>query len=231
MSRAEGWAGTSLCPHPQGDEAGGCAAGVLTVAEWQQPTGSPRAPGQSPARVTHRLPSFIPQRTISPLLLHPSVQHSAWGRFNFRNTCQGAASSSQVVRAESSLKGSKAAECGVPFTPRLGLGNAPAPRDGLVERDRQYTRAACTVTLSQSLTASPVGDAAQESPDVMDGLPCAWQGNRGSPRSRAPGTPQPRWPGYAPCTEAGFQQPQVEETLRGRGNRVDVAAGLPSAVA
>ena len=204
--------------------------GVLTVAEWQQPMGSPRAPSQSPARVTHRLPSFILQQTISPLLLHPSVQHSAWGRFNFRNTCQGAASSSQVVCAESWLKGSKAAECGVPFTPRLGLGNAPAPRDGLVERDRQYTRAACSYTLPVPHRV-PRGGAAQESPDVVDGLPRAWQGNRGSPRGRAPGTPQPRWPGYAPCSEAGFQQPQVEETLRGRGIRVDVAAGLPSAVA
>lgn len=145
MSRGEGWAGTSLRPHPQGDEAGGCADGGPDGGRVAAAHGEPQSPAhgepQSPARVTHRPPSFIPQRTISLLLLHPSMRHSAWGRFNFRNTCQGAASSSEVVCAESWLKGSKAAECGVPSTPRLGLGNAPAPRDGLVERDGQYTLA------------------------------------------------------------------------------------------
>lgn len=49
MSRAEGWAGTSLCPHPQGDEAGGCAAGGPDGGRVAAAHGEPQSPQPEPS--------------------------------------------------------------------------------------------------------------------------------------------------------------------------------------
>lgn len=49
MSRGEGWAGTSLLPHPQGDEAGGCAARGPDGGRVAAAHGEPQSPRPEPS--------------------------------------------------------------------------------------------------------------------------------------------------------------------------------------
>lgn len=76
-----------------------------------------------------------------------------------------------------------------------------------------------TVTLSEFLTTSLVGGAAQESPDVMDGLSRAWQGTGALPGVE----PQ------VPCGPTGLAAPrarkQVSSSLRSRRVSGEEATG------
>ena len=191
MSRGEGWAGTSLCLHPQWDEAGGHAAwgpdsGRVAAAQGEAQSSRPEpSPDHTQAAKLHppanNLSASSPPTSAAlhvgetPLQKHAPGCHQLFSGF--------------LSRILARVQG-----CRVwgPLHSMAGPGEPPPPNPRWLGGAGLPAHACSTIKLSWFFTASLMVGAAQESQDVMDGLSHAWQENRGSPKSRGSGLAAPR---------------------------------------